>query len=480
MKRFRVIIPTVFLLISLLATRGLSAATGAGETVDITGVWQGALKIQAMELRLVVHLSADSTGAWAATMDSPDQGAFGIPIDKVKFNGDSLRFDVAVVRGFYEGKFVADSLIFNGHWNQGGMSLPLKLTKVDKAPEIKRPQLPQKPYPYDEEEVSYRNETAAIQITGTLTSPRGDGPFPAVLLISGSGAQDRDESLFNHKPFLVLSDYLTRRGIAVLRVDDRGVGGTGGSVNQSTSEDFASDVLAGVQFLKNHPRIDKSKIGLIGHSEGGLIAPMAAARSGDVAFIVLMAGPGLTGEEILYLQAALISRASGQSEEAIEENRVQQEQLFTIMKSEPNDSLATIKIKDIVKKSFEKMTDEERKQAGDVEEIARGQAKRILTPWFRYFLTYDPRIVLGQVKCPVLAINGGKDLQVPPKENLTAIEKALKDAGNNRVTIREIPDLNHLFQTSTSGAPMDYGKIEETMAPAAMAIIGDWIVEVCR
>jgi len=477
MKSYRNMILMVLVLIFLLATTGQSAA---GETIDITGVWQGALNIQTMELRLVVHLSQDSTGALTATLDSPDQGAFGIPVSAVKFNGDSLRFDVAVVRGFYEGKIVADSLIFIGEWNQGGIALPLKLAKVDKLPEIKRPQLPQKPYPYDEEEVSYKNESAAIQIAGTLTSPRGNGPFPAVLLITGSGAQDRDESLFNHKPFLVLSDYLTRRGIAVLRVDDRGVGGTGGSVNQSTSEDFASDVLAGVQFLKNQPRIDQSKIGLVGHSEGGLIAPIAAAKSSDVAFIVLMAGPGLPGEEILYLQGALISRASGQSEEAIEENRVQQEQLFSIVKSEPNDSLAAIRIRDIIKESFDKMTDEEKKQAGDMEELTQGQAKRILTPWFRYFLTYDPRIVLGQVKCPVLAINGGKDLQVPPKENLAAIEKALTAAGNTRVTIREIPDLNHLFQTSTNGAPMAYGKIEETMAPVAMTIIGDWILEMCR
>lgn len=469
-----------FLLIFCFSVSTFSAVLGNSEEADITGIWQGALSIQGMELRIVIHISADSTGALTATMDSPDQGATGIAVSKVIFDGDSLRLEVAVVRGFFEGKFLADSLQFDGKWSQGGFSLPLKLAKIEKVPEIKRPQVPEKPYPYDEEEVLYKNEKADIELAGTLTTPKGDGSFPAVLLISGSGAQDRDETIFNHRPFLVLSDYLTRQGIAVLRVDDRGVGGSGGSVSQSTSEDFAGDVLSGIEFLKTQPKINKKKIGLIGHSEGGIIAPMVAAKSKDVAFIVLMAGTGLTGEEILYLQAALIYKANGATDEAIAENRAQQEQLFSIMKTEKDDSVAAEKIKEVVKKSFDKLSDEERKQAGDIESLADGQAKQLLSPWFKFFISYDPKPALKKVKCPVLAINGSKDLQVPPKENLEAIEQALKAGGNKSVTIKELPEINHLFQTSTTGSPTEYGKIEETIAPVALHKMRDWILEVCK
>ncbi len=470
-----------FLLLILCSTVStFSTVLGHTEETDITGIWQGALSIQGMELRIVIHISADSTGALTATMDSPDQGATGIAVSAVKFNGDSLRLEVAVVRGFYEGKFLADSLQFDGNWSQSGFSLPLKLTKIEKLPEIKRPQMPEKPYPYDEEEVLYKNEKAGIDLAGTLTRPKADGPFPAVLLISGSGAQDRDETIFNHKPFLVLSDYLTRQGIAVLRVDDRGVGGSGGSVSQSTSEEFAGDVLRGVEFLKKQPKIDKKKIGLIGHSEGGIIAPMVASKSKDVAFIVLMAGTGLTGEEILYKQDALIFKANGANDEAIADNRAQQEQLFSILKKEKDDSLAAEKIKDVIKKSFEKLSDEERKQAGDIESLADGKAQQLLSPWFRFFIAYDPKPALKKVACPVLAINGSKDLQVPPKENLEAIEQALKAGGNKNVTIRELPELNHLFQTSATGSPTEYSKIEETIAPAALQLIGDWILKTSK
>ena len=470
----------LFLLILFSGTTLSHTVVDDADDVDIKGIWQGALSIQGMELRIVIHLSNDSTGALTGTMDSPDQGATGIPISEVRFNGDSLRLEVEVARGVFKGKFLADSLLFDGTWSQGGFSLPLKLAKVDKLPEIKRPQTPEKPYPYDEEDVSYKNGKADIELAGTLTTPRGDGPFPVVLLISGSGAQDRDGAIFNHKPFLVISDYLTRQGIAVLRVDDRGVGGSGGNVSQSTSEDFAGDVLAGIEFLKTRPKIDKTKIGLIGHSEGGIIAPMAAAQSKDVAYIVLMAGTGLPGDKILYLQAALIAKTAGATDEAIAENRAQQEQLFAVLKTEKDDSVAAIKLKEVIKKSIENLTEEQKKQAGDVESIADGQVKQINTPWFRFFLTYDPKTALKKVTCPVLAINGSKDLQVPPKENLQAIEQTLKAAGNENVTIKELPDLNHLFQTSETGSPTEYSKIEETIAPVALQIIGDWILEICK
>jgi pimeloyl-ACP methyl ester carboxylesterase len=307
--------------------------------------------------------------------------------------------------------------------------------------------------------------------------PRGPGPFPAVILISGSGAQDRDETLLQHKPFRVLADALTRRGIAVLRVDDRGIGGSTGSASGSTSEDFAGDVLAGIAYLKRRPEIDAKKIGLIGHSEGGIIAPMVAGRSGDVAFIVMLAGTGLPGEEILYMQARLIAKVMGADEKRIERQREFQKRLFDIIKSEADPKKAAARMREAAQELVSALPEDERKRGGDISALLNAQLTRVESPWFRFFLGYDPRPTLAKVRCPVLALNGEKDLQVPPKENLREIEKALKQGGNEHVTVKELPGLNHLFQTCTTGSVAEYAAIEETIAPAALKVIGDWVVE---
>jgi pimeloyl-ACP methyl ester carboxylesterase len=334
-----------------------------------------------------------------------------------------------------------------------------------------RPQEPKKPYPYDEEEVGYENKRVGVRLAGTLTIPRGQGPFPAVLLITGSGPQDRNESVAGHKPFLVLADHLTRQGIAVLRVDDRGVGGSTGSVPNSTTEDFAADVTVGIEYLKTRKEINPKQIGLIGHSEGGVIAPMVAAQSGDVAFIVLMAGTGLAGEEILYLQGQLILKANGASAGQLAKQRATQESMFKILKEENDPVTAEKRLQEELSKS---LTAEERKK---VEQAIAVQIKQVNTPWFRYFLTLDPRPALRKVKCPVLAINGENDLQVPATENLREIEAALKAGGNRDIAIVRLPKLNHLFQTSETGSPSEYIKIEETIAPIALKTMGDWVLK---
>src|SRR5712691_5734789 len=236
--------------------------------------------------------------------------------------------------GAYEGQLAAGGAQIAGEWKQNGASLPLTLTRAGKLPVLRRPQEPKKPYPYREEEVAYDNKQGHSHLVGTLTLPRSGGPFPAALLITGSGQQDRDEALMGHRPFLVLADYLTRRGIAVLRVDDRGVGGSTGEVARATTEDFAGDVLAGVAYLKTRKEIDPKRIGLIGHSEGGVIAPLCAARSRDVAFMVMLAGTGLPGEEILYRQGELILKAMGASPAVVTQQRMAQERLFAVLKRE--------------------------------------------------------------------------------------------------------------------------------------------------
>lgn len=445
--------------------------------ISIEGIWEGQLKVPGTELRIVFNISKNQDGALTATLDSPDQGVTDIPVEEVIFKDNTLHLEVKSAGSVFEGNVSEDFLVIEGEWKQSGQALPLTINRVDKAVEILRPQEPKKPYPYIERQVEYTNLKAGVKLVGTLTLPSDKGVFPAVLLINGSGPQDRDETIYSHRPFLVIADYLTRRGIAVLRVDDRGVGESTGDFSQATSEDFASDVLAGVEYLKTCKEIDPKKIGLIGHSEGGIIAPMVAVQSPDVAFIVMMAGTGLTGEEILYLQGALISRAMGISEEDITKNRQFNEKIFSVIKEEKDKKNAEERLRQMFMEDWGKVSDEEKEKIGDPEVYLNAQFQSLLSPWLKFFLTYDPKPTLSKVKCPVLAINGEKDLQVPPKENLSAIEEALVAGGNKNFTVKELPGLNHLFQTAQTGVPSEYAKIEETISPVAFKIVGDWILE---
>jgi hypothetical protein len=377
----------------------------------------------------------------------------------------------------------ADGKSIEGTWTQGPSSLPLRLDKAaGPVSGPARPQEPKEPLPYRVEEVSYPNPDApGVTLSGTLTLPPSGGPFPAVVFVSGSGPQNRNEELLGHKPFLVLSDYLTRRGVAVLRYDDRGVGKSTGSFATATSVDFTGDALAGVGYLRSRREIDPGKIGVLGHSEGGLIAPMAAARSKDVAFIVMLAGPGVNGEEILYLQGELIARANGATDEQLAKTRQSQERTFAILRQTPDTTRARLDIEALAREQLAALTPEERKEAGIPEGVAdsvlaRQQAAQVSSPWFRYFLRYDPTPTLRQVRVPVLAINGSLDLQVPPRQNLPMIRKALEEGGNPDATVLELAGLNHLFQEATTGAPSEYARIEQTMSPTALQTVGDWIV----
>jgi uncharacterized protein len=443
-----------------------AAAQPGASNKSIEGAWEGTLDFGTAKLRLVLKVSQAADGALTAKADSPDQGATDLPVDAISLKDSAVRFEMKRLMASYEGTLNRETSEIAGEFKQGGISVPLTLKRTARPGALNRPQEPKKPYPYDEEEVGYENRRDGVKLAGTLTLPRGKGPFPTALLITGSGPQDRNESLLGHKPFLVLADYLTRQGIAVLRVDDRGVGGSTGSVANSTSEDFAADVTAGIEFLKARKEIDPKQIGLIGHSEGGLIAPMVAAQNGDVAFIVLMAGTGLAGDEILYLQGALIMKAGGASAEQLAKQRATQEIMFKVLKAEKDLAAAEKRLHEELSKS---LTEEERKKFAV-------QIKQVNTPWFRYFLTLDPRPALRKVKCPVLALNGENDLQVPVNENLREIEAALKAGGNKDASIVRLPKLNHLFQTSETGSPSEYIKIEETIAPVALKTIGDWIL----
>jgi fermentation-respiration switch protein FrsA (DUF1100 family) len=440
-------------------------------------IYEGTLDAGVAKVRLVVHLFKQEDGGYEGTLDSPDQGATGLALDEVRVKDDAVRLELKRSRIVFEGKRSRDGGEIAGDFKQAGRTFPLTLKRVTKASEYRRPQHPKPPFPYEAVEVAYENKKAGVKLAGTLTFPRSGGPFPAVLLITGSGAQDRDETVFGHKPFLVLADYLTRRGIAVLRVDDRGVGGSTGSVPQSTTADFAEDVLAGVEFLKGRKEVDAARIGLIGHSEGGIIAPLVASRSRDVAFIVLLAGTGLPGEEVLYLQGAALLKAAGADAGELARQRAVQERMFAVVRTEKDNAAAEKKIRAALDELSSQLGEDERKKFVEAMPMLEGQVRGVLTPWFRFFLEYDPRPALRKVTCPVLALNGEKDLQVVPGPSLKAIEAALKEGGNTDVTVKELPGLNHLFQTCRTGAVSEYASTEETMAPAALEAIASWIQE---
>ncbi len=467
-----IIIGSAFFIVS--AQEQVTSASG------IEGIWEGKLKVLGTELRIVFNISKNPDGALSATMDSPDQGVTGFPVEEVIFKDNTLHLELKSAGGVYEGKISEDFLVIEGEWRQSGQILPLTVKRVDKAVEVLRPQEPKRPYPYIEKKVDYTNLKAGVKLAGVLTLPSDKSVFPALLLISGSGPHDRNETVFGHCPFLVLADYLTRQGIAVLRVDDRGVGESTGIFSRATIEDFASDVLVGVEYLKTYKEINPKQIGLISYSEGGLIASIVAVKSSDVAFIVLMAGTGLTGEEVSCLQTDLISKAMGASEQEITKNRQFNEKIFSLIKEEEDNEIAKERLRQTIIAFLAELSDEEKDWISDPEEFLNTQLQRLLSPWSRFFLTYDPKPILSKVKCPVFAINGEKDLQVSPKENLSAIEEALKEGGNQNYTIKELPGLNHLFQTAQTGLPSEYARIEETISPVALKIISDWILEQIR
>ncbi|MDZ4820961.1 MAG: alpha/beta fold hydrolase [Planctomycetota bacterium] len=467
---------TALILLSCTTLAADDTATTKSKPKSIDGSWQGTLKVSGVELRLMFHFGKDEKGNLKATLDSPNQGAKGIAVDSATVSGDAVEVEVKVIQGTFEGKLNEDGTLIKGQWTQLGNVLPLDIKRLDEKPPEGRPQDPKKPYPYNEEEVICENKAAKIKLAGTLTWPKGNGPVPAVLLITGSGPQDRNESVVGHKPFLVLADFLTRRGIAVLRLDDRGVGGSTGEWENATTHDLTGDALAAVAFLKARKEIDPRRIGMLGHSEGGLIAPLAASRSGDVAFIVMMAGTGVNGEEILNRQGELLAPILGQGQDAAKNSHWHStnREIINVLKVEPDQAKAEAKIRDLVAKAVEHSVGA---QAELQKAQAEAQLKRILSPWMRFFLTYEPRIALRKVRCPVLAINGEKDMQVDPKQNLPPLEAALKEGGNKHYTVKELPGLNHLFQHCKTGSPTEYGAIEETIAPEVLELITTWIVD---
>jgi pimeloyl-ACP methyl ester carboxylesterase len=446
---------------------------------EINGDWNALLNVSGQELPLVFHI-IETDGVYSGTLDSPKQGALGLPMSLITYADSALHIELSQLGISYDGTLENEEV--TGTFKQGGIEIPLNLSRGEAiAAEINRPQEPKAPFPYIEEEVTFTNSKGGHLLAGTLTMPkslmRGKTKYPAVILITGSGPQDRNEELLGHKPFLVLADYLTRQGIAVLRYDDRGTAESQGIFEGATSLDFSYDAEAAMDYLLTRTDINPNKIGFVGHSEGGFIAPIIAARNKQVGFIALLAGVGQPGDELLVEQGYLIGKAQGLPEEELQENKIAQQQIFSIIKNYYGD---TPLIKDKITAYLTEVltaNPDAIPEGSTIESTIQQQMGTITGAWFQYLIATDPAPSLEKVNCPVLAINGSLDLQVPPKANLGGIETAVKKGGNNDVTIVEIPNLNHLFQTSETGSPAEYATLEETFSPIALQIIGDWILE---
>jgi pimeloyl-ACP methyl ester carboxylesterase len=424
-----------------------------------------------MELRLVFHITKEDS-TYTAKMDSPDQKGFGIAASATNFENLTLDIEIARLGARYQGLYGSNGI--DGIFYQSGQSFPLNLTRnlIEKKA-LFRPQEPKKPYPYFSEEVRFPSEGGKVALAGTLTVPDGKKKFPTVILITGSGPQNRDEEFMTHKPFLVLADHLTKNGIAVLRYDDRGFAQSTGNHETATSADFANDVRAAIAYLKTRKEIDKSRIGLVGHSEGGLIAPMVATNT-HVAFLILLAAPGVSGSQILLKQSASIPRSQGEDEESVQRKLSINRNILDLFDQYGDDESFETRLKEYL---HDVIAYNNFIPAGmNEEEFITMQVSQFRSQWMRYFLAYDPVSSLKSIKCPVLALIGEKDVQVAP-ENLVVIEKAIRQGGNDNVTVKKFPDMNHLFQTCKTGAIDEYPIIEQTIDPLVLQEISGWVLK---
>ena len=462
-------------LLSILTFR--TNLLAAGQVIDtgsdsIQGIWSGELIIpDQAKLRLAVIITGNCDSARRAFLNIIDQATGNIPCDDIIYSNDSVTVSLKGLGIKIKGVVDLTGNILESHFMQAGASFPVTFTRVGKLPELLRPQEPKPPFPYSAEDITFENKTAGIRLAGTLTIPDKKGKHPAVILVSGSGQQDRNEEIGRHKPFWVIADYLTRHGIVVLRYDDRGIGGSGGNFDLSTSGDFAGDVLSGIVYLKGRKEINADQIGIIGHSEGGVVASIAASESDNVAFIITLAGLMKNFEDVVLEQLLDQSRQQGRNEEDIELERNWRMSIYDIAKEKTDSAAAAKKLW----KLFDRLPDGDKKRLNWPRGRHESQIAQVLEPWWRYNLSLDNRSILMKVKCPLLALYGELDRQVNADENIPFVEETLKKAGNGHFEIMKMPGLNHMFQKAGTGSEYEYIRIEETISPEALQLMCGWI-----
>ncbi|WP_294304116.1 alpha/beta hydrolase [uncultured Chryseobacterium sp.] len=449
-------IKTLFVLVSLFFTCFLQAQT-------IEGSWKGELDLQDMKLPLILNVKKNGN-LYSSTVDSPKQGAKDIPVDKTDFLNNELSFEQKMLGATYKGKLTNGKI--EGTFSQNGMQLPLTfMPNTGNSSALNRPQTPKPPFSYHTEDIAFQNPIDKNTLAGTIAQPENfDKNKPVLVMITGSGAQNRDEELFEHKPFAVIADDFAKKGIATLRLDDRGIGGSSKGTANDTSYSFATDINTAVDYLASK---GYRNIGLLGHSEGGMIAPMVATMNKKVKFLVLMAAPGTPIEQLLIEQNAKGGKLMGQSDLVIEQNKKANSEIYRFIKNYSGNNYNK-DLQEFLNKNFADQLGE-----NAIENIQ----KQTSSPWFRYFVKFNPDQYLSKIKIPVLALNGSLDFQVPAKENLDAISKSLKKAGNPDFKTQELPGLNHLFQEAKTGAFTEYADIEQTISLAAMNNMSGWILE---
>lgn len=442
----------------------LSVSTLFGQ--EIVGSWAGEINFQGNKLPLVFNIKQNGNEL-KTTMDSPMQGAKDIPVTSTTFEKNELEIKANEMGITYKGTLKNDKI--EGSFVQGQMSLPLILSKSI----LKRPQTPKPPFDYIIEEVTFTNPTDNTILAGTLTLPKNKKQFPIVILISGSGQQNRDSELFGHKEFWVIADDFAKKGIGVLRVDDRGIGGSNGASAAMTTQTFATDTNAAVAFLAQK---GFQNIGLIGHSEGGIIAPMVASQNKKVKFIIAMAGPGIAIDELLLLQTNALGKLSGASEVQLKSTQDLNRKLYATVKNYKGNNLQD-EVKKVLSTEIKKLPKDQQPSETEMETFLEQQSKSLALPWYSYFLKMNPDEYWSKIKIPVLALNGTLDTQVISKENLNGIKTSLEKAKNKQFEIVELPNLNHLFQEAKTGSVEEYGQIEQTIAPQVLDKMSSWLLK---
>ncbi len=454
----------------LLCALLVTSLPGMSRAEEAAGDWVGFMD---SGFKVIVHIDKDSSGAYSGTLRTPNGNV--TPFDTVTSDGQHLRFAIARLELSYDGDWNASQKTWAGKLTLG-QTYPLafrRATPEDLAVKVrKRPQEDATnagPRPYTERDVIIPS-VGDVSLAGTYSVPDSKGPFPAVVLVSGTGPNTRDEEVEGHKVFQILADALNRQGVAVVRYDKRGAGKSTGDYGMAKTADFTDDAEATLNWLSQQPEVTAGSIGIIGHSEGGIIAPAVAVRNAKAAYVVMMAGPGVRGDKLFLLQSALVSASYGTPQDHITKRQAFDEKLYAAALSSPDAAVARTRVQAVVDQGLKDNV------------IDAGEAKSLpgstTTPWMRQFLANDPAITLAKVHQPILVLNGSLDLQVPAKENLAAIRQALKN--NPRADIRELPGLNHLLQTAKTGSPAEYGDIDETIAPSALEQITAWINRVTK
>lgn len=466
---------TIWLILMLIIIPTAASAQNVRDFV--AGHWYGLLEFQGSELILAFDFEKNAGDSLSGTMLSPLQSADKIPVTRIDVIEDSVKIYIKSLGVKYTGRiYLADSLL-KGTFNQAIFSIPLELKKTKEPFSLKRPQEPKPPFNYATEDIVFKNEKSGIKLAGTLSFPDSYGKFPCVVLISGSGPQNRDEEIFGHKPFGVIADFFSRNGLAVLRYDDRGTGKSEGNFTQATTMDFAHDAIAGVNFLKTHARIDTNKIGLLGHSEGGMIAPIVAAGN-NISFVILLAGPAISGEDVLLTQILKMLEIEGAQPQEIKRVMTETRKTYRIIKKNPQEKKAAIALRKYFEKAARNAPKEKHFEYGYTKSAIEMKIQAMNAAWFRYFLAFQPEDYLRCVKCPILAIYGGKDIQVLAEPNKIEFEKIMKKYNKSNYAAMYFEGKNHLFQNALKGTITEYIMLEETISPDVLEAMLKWINEV--